>query len=105
MKQILIGIGLGAGAGILDIIPMLVQKLPWTADLSAFSMWVTVGFFLSISTLRLTGVVHGLLIAFLCLAPTAIIIGAQQPASLIPISVMTAVLGSLLGWAIDTLRK
>ncbi len=39
-----IGLGCGAIAGILDVIPMVAQGLTWDANLSAFTMWLVVGF-------------------------------------------------------------
>ena len=40
-------------------------------------------------------------IAFLVLLPSAILIGWQEPVALIPITIMTLILGSLLGIFID----
>lgn len=97
MKRIISGLFLGAAAGIVDILPMIAQKLTWDANLSAFSMWVVVGFFLATSKLRLPGPVLGLLTSFLCLFPVSFIIGWKQPLSLVPIAIMTAILGCLLG--------
>jgi hypothetical protein len=90
---------LGAVAGVLDLIPMIVQKLPWEANLSAFSMWVVAGFFITTSRLAIPAPLLGLLTSFLCLLPCAIIIGAKEPLSLVPIAIMTTILGIGLGWA------
>ena len=100
MRSIVRGISFGAFAGILDLIPMVAQKLPWDADLSAFSMWVVVGFFISTSRIKLAAPLLGLLTSFLCLIPSAIIIGAKEPFTLVPIGIMTAILGTGLGWAV-----
>jgi len=43
MKKIYLGLLIGALAGIIDIIPMWLQKLSWDADLSAFVMWLVEG--------------------------------------------------------------
>jgi hypothetical protein len=50
-KRIMIGVSLGTIAGILDVIPMVAQKLTWDANLSAFSLWIVIGFMLAISQL------------------------------------------------------
>jgi hypothetical protein len=99
------GLCMGALAGALDLIPMVLQKLPWDADLSAFSMWVVVGFFISISRLKLPAPLLGLLTSFLCLIPSAIIIGAKEPFTLVPIAIMTAILGTGLGWAVKRFER
>lgn len=100
-NKIRYGIGIGIIAGILDVIPMILQKLTWDANLSAFSMWVIIGFILAISELKLNGIFKGIMVSFLILLPSAILIGWKEPISLVPISVMTLILGSLLGYFID----
>ena len=104
-KNILIGLLFGAFAGILDVVPMLLQKLTWDANLGAFSMWVVAGFMISTSQLKINSVLKGILISFLLLIPSAILIGWKEPIALIPISVMTLILGSLLGFSISKFRK
>jgi len=104
-RKIFIGLGLGAFAGLLDITPMIIQDLPWDANVSAFSMWVIAGFFISTSALKLIPVFKGLLISFLCLTPCAILISWEEPKSVLPIALMTLVLGSALGFACDYFTK
>jgi hypothetical protein len=104
-KKAVIGILFGAIAGAIDVVPMLLQKLTWDANLSAFFMWVVIGFFLSTTELKLHPVIKGLLFSFLCLLPSVFIIGWKQPSALFPIFIMTAVLGSLLGLAVGRFAK
>ena len=80
---------------------MILQKLTWDAILSAFSMWIIVGFMISISDLKINNVLKGILISFLILTPVAILIAWAQPISLIPIFLMTLLLGSLLGYFVN----
>ena len=101
MKRIIIGLVFGAAAGVLDVIPMFLQKLTWDANLSAFSMWIVSGFMISTSALKMNGILKGVIISFLLLFPYAILIGWNQPTSLIPIAIMTLILGSLLGFSIQ----
>jgi hypothetical protein len=100
IKRIIVGLVFGAAAGVLDVIPMILQKLTWDANLSAFSMWIVSGFMISTSVLKMNNILKGIIISFLLLLPCAIIIGWNQPASLIPITIMTLILGSLLGFSI-----
>jgi hypothetical protein len=104
-KQKLIGIAFGTIAGILDVIPMIIQKLSWDANLSAFSMWVVVGFIMSSIDLKFSSVIKGIIVSFLILLPTAILIVWKEPFSLLPISIMTLILGGGLGFAIDKSTK
>lgn len=101
MKKIRIGIFFGIIAGIIDVTPMILQILPWDANLSAFTMWVVIGFIVSVVDLKINSVLKGVLIAFLVLAPSAILIGAQEPVSLVPIAIMTLILGSGVGFAVE----
>ena len=101
ISRIKAGIIFGIIAGIIDVIPMIFQELTWDANIAAFSLWVIAGFMISTSNLKINGVLKGILISFLLLIPSAVIIGWHQPTSLIPIFIMTLILGSLLGYFID----
>jgi hypothetical protein len=105
MKKTLLGILLGAVAGIIDVIPMVFMKLTWDANISAFAMWVIIGYFLSSIDSKLHPILKGIVVSFLVLLPSAILIGWNDPKSLIPIIVMTTILGSLLGYSINRLTK
>ncbi|MFH1683423.1 MAG: hypothetical protein ABIA67_00925 [Candidatus Margulisiibacteriota bacterium] len=100
MKKIFTGILIGALAGVIDVIPMIIQKLPWSANLSAFTMWVVVGFLVSVVDLKINNVLKGILIAFLTLAPIAVLIAAQEPMTLIPVFIMALILGSGVGYGV-----
>ena len=104
-KKILYGLLLGSIAGILDLIPMVIQSLPWDANLSALSMWIIAGFFISTTELRIHPVLKGILISWLCLIPCAFIIAWDEPFSVIPILLMTTFLGGLLGFGFSYLIK
>jgi hydrogenase/urease accessory protein HupE len=103
MNRIFAGLLVGVIAGILDIIPMILQKLSWVANLSAFSMWVIIGLLIATNNLKLPAIIKGILLSILVLIPTAIIIGSKEPKSLIPITIMTIILGSITGIAINKL--
>jgi len=106
MKKIRIGLLLGMVAGIIDVIPMIIQNLTWDANLSAFTMWIVVGFLIATIDLKINSVIKGILIAFLVLLPSAVLIGWKEPVSLVPIAIMTTILGGLLGFSINkTLTK
>lgn len=105
MSKILVGIMAGTVAGVLDLVPMLAQKLTWDANLSAFLLWVISGFLISTTNLKLPPVLKGVVISFLVLTPSAVLIGWKEPVSLLPISVMTLILGGLLGYVIGKWGK
>jgi hypothetical protein len=104
-KKIKVGILLGIVVGIIDVIPMILQNLTWDANLSAFTMWIVVGFLIAVIDLNVNSIIKGIMIAFLVLLPSAILIGCQEPVSLIPIIIMTTILGGLLGFSIEKIIK
>jgi hypothetical protein len=104
MKKILFGLLFGFIAGIIDIIPMMIQNLTWDANLSALSMWIVAGLFISTSDIKLHPVLKGILISFLVLIPSSFIIGWKKPVTLLPIFVMTLILGSLLGFTFEKIK-
>ena len=105
-NALVVGVLLGSVAGVLDMIPMLLQGLTWDANLSAFFLWVVSGFMLATSNLKLAPVLKGILIPFICLLPSAFfIIGWKEPFSLVPIGVMTLILGALLGFVYGKVVK
>ena len=103
-KKIILGTVSGVAAGIIDITPMLIQKLPINSILSAFSMWVALGLIINTSSLKVNGVLKGLLLSILVITPAAILISQAEPAALIPIGIMTTILGAVLGFISDKIQ-
>ncbi|NMB81498.1 MAG: hypothetical protein GYA14_06735 [Ignavibacteria bacterium] len=99
------GFAFGIVAGFIDVIPMILQKLTWDANLSAFSMWTIIGFLISAVNIKMNSILKGIFISFLVLIPSAILIGWKEPFSLLPISIMTLILGSSLGYVINKVTK
>jgi hypothetical protein len=104
-KNIITGISLGTIAGIIDVIPMVIQKLTWDANISAFLMWVVIGFILSVTELKINSILKGILMSYLVLLPAAILIGWKEPVSLVPILIMTTILGGALGYLFHRTTK
>jgi len=105
MKNLKVGILLGFLAGIIDVIPMLVQQLTWDANISALFMWVVVGIFISTIDWKINAILKGIIIALLVLLPSAIVIGWKNPILLVPIFSMTVILGGILGFSISKINN
>ena len=93
MRKTTLGLIFGFLAGIIDLIPMIIQNLTWDANLSALSLWIIAGFLISTTNLKMNSILKGIIISFLVLIPSAFIIGWKEPFSLLPISIMTLILG------------
>jgi hypothetical protein len=100
LKKVLIGALLGLGAGIIDLIPMLINQLSMDAIFSALSMWIVVGIFTSTIDLKINAVVKGIFVSLLTLLPCAFLIFHKSYTQLLPIISMTLILGGLLGFVI-----
>jgi len=89
----------GIVAGIIDIVPMALQQLDMYSIVSAFVHWVVVVFVVNYVSFPLSGWLKGLLIAEIMAVPVMIIVMKTEPGAVIPMLGMSAVLGSLAGWA------
>jgi len=104
-NKIKIGILFGITAGIIDIIPMIIQKLTWDANLSAFFYWIMVGFFIATVDIKIKGILKGILISTITLIPLTFLIWWNDTSSILPMSISTIVLGSLLGYFINRFEQ
>ncbi len=99
MKNVALSFLLGACAGIIDIIPMIIQKLDKSATISAFVQWVVLGFIIThIHIPGVEGWLKGLTTSVLAVLPIVALVYFSDPKALIPIFIMTIILGSLVGW-------
>ena len=101
MKKTVIGIGLGTIAGILALIPMLIQKMPLNACLSSFTMWLVIGLFVSLIDMKINHIIEGVVIALLVFLPNSFNIAWNTPGSLLPVIVLTVILGGIIGYFVN----
>lgn len=100
MITILLSLCIGIAAGIIDIIPMIIQKLDKHATVSAFVHWVVLGVVIThVQIPGLDGWLKGLVLAVLLTLPVLIIVAKADKKSIVPILAMTVILGSLVGFA------
>jgi len=100
MKTYVIALIIGLCFGFIDIIPMIIQKLPRRANISAFIHYLFVSF--AISFIDLPGIIwwlEGSIVA-LCLAIPVIVIASEKDnKSIFIIGTMSLVLGFLISLA------
>ncbi len=97
MSKLLISILIGLLAGIIDVVPMLVQKLDKFACASAFVHWIIMGVIISYINLPLPPWLKGLVVAELSAIPVIILVAKEDPLAIIPIVIMSAILGVAVG--------
>ncbi len=101
MGKLFISLIIGIIAGIIDIIPMFLQKLDRYSIISAFIQWVIVAFVITHIQFGVGGWLKGLIIAVLMALPIIVLVMKTDAKSVIPILIMCAVLGSLIGFIGD----
>lgn len=100
MKNYLIAGIIGIFFGMIDIIPMILQKLPKRANISAFMQY----FFVSIviSFIDLPGIIwwlEGSIVAFCLAIPIIIIASENDKKSIVIIGSMSIILGAFISIA------
>lgn len=93
MNRILIALVIGIIAGIIDVVPMLIQKMEKPANLSAFSHWVVLGLIIPFVSWNIAPWLKGLVIAEISAIPVLFLVTPKDKKAILPITIMSAVLG------------
>jgi hypothetical protein len=99
MSKLLISLLIGIIAGIIDVIPMLLQKLDKHANMSAFTHWVVLGVVISYVQMPMPPYLKGIIVAVLTSLPVLILVSKDDKKSIVPILVMSVILGAGVGFA------
>ena len=103
MRSLVIGLCVGALAGVLDILPMLLKRLPLRSTLSAFIQWLILGLVIAHLRSPLPQWANGLAAGLLCSIPIVILIAESEPKSAPVILVTSSALGALCALAIGAI--
>jgi len=98
LNDVWIALLIGIVAGIIDVIPMIIQKMDKYANLSAFTHWVMLGLIIPFVSWNITPWLKGLLIAELAAVPVLLMVAQQDKKAIIPIAAMSAFLGAAVGF-------
>ena len=93
MNDIFIALIIGVTAGIIDVIPMIIQKLEKSANLAAFSHWVVLGLIIPFVDWDIAPWLKGLIIGELAIIPVLFMVFPKDKKAIIPIILMSAILG------------
>ncbi len=99
MENFFIALSIGLIAGIIDVVPMIIQRLDKFACVSALVHWIVLGLIIPYVNWDIQPWLKGLLIAELTAIPIMIIVYPQDPKALIPMFVFSAILGIGVGVA------
>jgi hypothetical protein len=98
MPKLLTALLIGAGAGALDTIPMLLRKAAWHEVAVPFVHWLVLGVLIAYVQMPLHPSLKGLLVAVLTTLPTLITFSQTKPSLVLPILGISVVLGAAVGW-------
>jgi hypothetical protein len=99
MNNIFIALIIGFSAAIIDVIPMIIQRVDKYACISAAVQWVALGLIIPYVDWNMQPWLKGLLIGEMAALPILILVFAKEPKSVIPIIIFSAVLGAAVGLA------
>lgn len=99
MNNLLIAITIGVVAGVIDIIPMIIKKLDKQAIFSAFVHYFVLGLIIPFVNWDVSGWIKGITIALLTAIPVMIIVYPKDKQALIPMIVLSIILGAGIGVA------
>jgi len=99
MQKLSVALLIGLTAGVIDVAPMVVQKLNPYACWSAFLHYVVFGIIVAYVPWQMAGWLKGLILGIMLALPVIAMVIKDEPRSGIPILAMAVVLGSLVGWA------
>lgn len=99
MKNLFIALIIGLSAAIIDVVPMIIQRIDKSACISAFVQWIVLGLIIPFVNWDMQPWLKGLIIAELTALPIMILIFAKEPKSVIPVIVFSAILGIAVGLA------
>ena len=99
MNDIFIALGIGVIAGIIDIIPMIMQKLNKSSTISAFVHWIALGLIIPYVNWDIASWLKGSIVALLTAIPIMIIVYSQDKKAIVPMTVFSIILGAGVGIA------
>ena len=97
MRKLLSAIAIGVFAGVIDVIPMLVQRIDSASCLSAFVHWLVLGVLISYVRAPLPNWAKGAAIGFFSALSIVILVAQSDPTSILPILMTSLVLGGVVG--------
>lgn len=99
MNNIVIAVLIGVVAGIIDVIPMIFQKINKTSCISAFVHYLMLGIIIPFVAWDLPPVLKGIIISLMLTTAVIIIAYRNDKKVLVPMLVMSILLGAGIGWA------
>lgn len=95
-QRILCLIAIGLMAAIIDTLPMYLASLEKESIISAFAHWMIMPFIIPFLPWPIWPPLKGIIASELLATPVMILVAANDPTSVIPIMIMSAILGAIV---------
>ena len=99
MNNLLIAAIIGLAAGVIDVVPMLIQKLDKKDTLSAFLHYFVLGLIIPFIQWGTAPWLKGAIVALLTAIPIIVLIYPQDKKAIIPMIAFSVILGAGIGVA------
>ena len=99
MNDFLIAVIIGIIAGLIDIIPMIIQKIDKRDTISAFLHYFALGLIIPFVNWSIVPWITGIVIAILTSIPIMIIVYPRDKKAIIPMIIISLILGAGIGIA------
>lgn len=99
MHDILMALLIGLIAGLIDVIPMIIQKLDETSCISAFIHYFALGIIIPFVNWDMEPWLKGIIIALLMSLPVMVIVYSKDKKAILPMIIFALVLGAGIGMA------
>ena len=98
MQKLFVAIVIGASAGAIDTLPMLLRKAAWHDIAVPFVHWLMLGVLVAYVQMPIHPMLKGVIVAVMSTLPTLIAYSQSKPGSVVPILGISMVLGAAVGW-------
>lgn len=99
MEPIFIALLIGLAAGIIDVVPMIIQKLDKISCISAFIHYFVLGLIIPFVSWEIAPALKGIIISLLMSLPVMVIVYPKDKKALVPMIVFSFILGAGIGIA------
>ena len=100
MKKTILVLLIGAIAGALDLIPLLMVNAPLFNMLAVMAFWLSASLFIANTSLVKNGALNGLIVSVILMLPMALAVSATNPKDFAPMMFMALLLGPIVGFVI-----
>lgn len=97
-KKVIIAIIIGLAAGLIDLIPLVMVRVPLLNMISILLFWIITSYFVAHVTLLKNSLLNGLVLSTLNMLPLVAIIYTINPKDFLPMLSMALILGPLVGY-------